>query len=334
MKYLVIIEWGGKPPPNKWYRRLRALATLSARDGDAGERASDAQDAHLGFVVQEGIILCVSRSLARTIAALATQGIEINGEIVAPSAVLMAEAELVAFKPASEDYRALERLEMVASRRGPRKPKEWVVTCYEEAETVGIRSIAPVACPNCGATHIHHRAGLVNRFADPGGDILTAWVRMRFSNGRWERNIEGGDELPPDTVRIAHRQEHEFVESLKGSPLLSQFDGLSRHRAFQLLDAALIARVHTDVATRLRARMKAATRLLEMGESSMAVGALAEGDVVDMLDVAVVLGADTAATLLVSRISKAEMVAPKVEKRSQVRFVAPQSPTSRRVAAH
>lgn len=294
---IVVVDWGGAPAPQKWYRRLEKLFSLSARKASA--------TADEAVMVQEGVVLCRSHSLARTIAALATQGVEVQRKtkygsrlkVCKPASVTIGEVELEDFEVGTAEYRALGRMEEVFSRTGKKKNREWTVTCYEEMAAHVHTTHAVVNCPVCGGTNIKHREGVERRYADPGGDVVLAWLRLRFAGGRWEPP-QPGTELPPEVpAAITEPEEKKFVEALRTSPLRAQLERVSRDRAFTLLDAALVARVHWDSARRLSARLAALAALLQAQERPDlgCISVVEQPGVIDVLDVAGPLGPEAAA---------------------------------------
>lgn len=302
-RWIVIVEWNGQKPPNQWYRTLVRLAGLDIRLDPVRTGVSTASAlAEFGVVVQEGAILCASYSLARTIAGYAKTGIVVdhkNGssEVVKPQTVMLAEALVEDFVMTNADSETLGRMRSVFGKRGNRGAAvDYAVTCFEEMITHYHSASSVVNCPHCLATQVRWRLGDPNRFADPGGDLLMAWMRTRFATGRWEPPMDG-DALPPEQINFSVSSEQEFASNLLNAPILEQISGLDRAEAMRVLDAAFVARLYWNDERRMKIRLEGITKLWQsQGIPNVEGVNLAEQSQPDLFD-AGLIGADRLAGL-------------------------------------
>lgn len=326
--HIVLLEWGGEKPPSTWYRRLEAMAGIKVREqaaedtGDLGLLMGRSGPREIGVVVQEGAIVCASYTLARTIHAMAQQGIDVvkaDGTVltVRPQAAYLGEVEIDECGVSENDRLALARMQAIYGKRGKRGPElEFAVTCMEEMVTHNVATHAVANCPRCGGVQIHARPGHATRVADPvGDDVLTAWIRLRFGqSGAWEKpEVDPAGAEPTSALAaigmIAELDERLFVLNLDGSLLQKQIDtvaGADREFAMRLYDAAFIGRLYWSAERRLNARLAAVTRYFQLGSTDVAGISLAELPQPDLFDVAPLLGADTAATLMSTCVARAK----------------------------
>jgi len=333
--YGVIIEWDGQSPPGKWYRIVHQLTgfTVRARDtatplagvaprtfytvdgdilNDVAEVSGgsfDPRSNDFGGIAQEGMIILASYSLARALYLLLQEGIKTThkGEKIAvrPSNVFFATMTIEeAFSASEADAVALNRIRETLGRRGKRPaPQQFVITCYEDVHTYGVEAHAAIRCPKCGGQHIRPRLGEVVAYKDPGGDIIKAWLRMRFGFGHWENTGVGSIEPPLlSDIKIADMDELALIKTMTSAPLIQQIKGLNRSDQFAVLDAVLIARLRVSDERRTKARMEALAKFFIMGGSPMDVS-LSEGDL-DLFDATIVMKDDFTASTQIPTLDK------------------------------
>lgn len=310
----VLLEWDGEAPPSLWYRRLEAIAGITVRKNDGNKSVSALVRRANGneTIAQEGNVICSSYSLAREIATLA-QGI--MDEIAAEWArdpekiaegrtyagrVLLTKLEIDwDFAPDEQDAAILQRMERVLSKKGKKPPaSDYVVTCFEEAKSHYVSASTVVNCPCCSGVQIRSRLGGQNHFADPGGDIIEAWTRMRFATGKFEVPY-AGSELPPvmSEINILFDNEREVAQFMTFSPIAEQIKRLDRAEAMEILDAILAARLYWSLGRRSEIRLQAVTAYLTSNMDVTGI-MLAEMPTFDLFDCAPILGAQYAASLM------------------------------------
>lgn len=249
--WIVLIEWDGKQPPSKFYRRMEGLSFKVRGDKEISPLAR--RDSGRGVIFQEGAILTASESQARTIATIATDEGAKN--------VSVGQARFSDnFIPSRADVEVLNRINSIMGRRGPKPPAEiWTVSCMECAHAVPTETHQPINCPNCGGLLIHARRGTAVTFADPGGDVFTAWLRTRFAGPHWEpAKIDGSGMTAPVVHEIYSDRERETAELIKSSPVVGLLGRMGREMAFQFLDAIFISRAYSSLEKRLNKRMETA----------------------------------------------------------------------------
>lgn len=288
---------------------LKDLETPEEVDSPESVFAKRAND--FGGIAQEGAIIVASYSLARLLFFILDRGVPVTIRktketvYIRPANVYLMEIkvkETVARLPADEA--ALRRVENTIGKRGRKPPVAWwAVTCYEDMTTYPIEAPEIVRCPHCGGQHIRARSGTLGHYADPGGDVLTAWGRTRFGQGHWEYAGEGSD-LAPELGEIKDGTERAYVDALATSPLLTQISHLSRGDQFAILDAALTARTRWLEERREEARANALAAYMLRGGSILDVE-VAEGDP-DLFDAAGPLGETFVAQLMVDYVKRHE----------------------------
>lgn len=331
--YGVIIEWGGQEPPGKWYRTMRHLTGFSVRSRKVGKAlggvaprtvltvpgdladdlakvgmnfvagaSDDPRSNDFGGIAQEGAIIVASYTLARTLYLLLDEGFTItdHGEevLMKPEKVYFMTLTIEdSFGPSPADAMAMARIRATLGKRGPRpKEKPYAITCYECQFTYGLEVHAVLRCPKCGGQHIRPRQGQIAAYADPGGDLVGAWLRTRFGNGHWEFGGWGTTPAPEAAaIKISDPDELGFVRTLVASPLLGQLAGLERAEQMAVLDAAMTIRLRWQPARRSLARTEALVQYFILGGSHLAVK-LAEGKTFDMFDAAGIMGKDFVAS--------------------------------------
>lgn len=303
-KYIVIIEWGGQAPPNRWYSWLYKLASLHVRTGQTTFVQADEEEeisvlaqraTEKGVIAQEGAIICASESLANTIANLAAKGLKVSkrgkpDEIIKPRDVLVGPFTPRAAVATPQDEEALARISAGFGRKGrkPTQTETFTVCCMEERRTYLIEGHTAVNCPSCGCTNVKITRGTPVNYKDPGGSIFEAWLRTRFAVGQFFVPLAGGEMEPPATPKITDLDATQFIANLIASPLLQQIATVAdREDAFQILDAAYIARNHIGGEQRLRQRVEAATIYLRAGGNPMTIALGEAPDRYDLLDAAI-----------------------------------------------
>lgn len=261
--YAIIVEWDGVKPPSKYYRRLKEVAGLRVRDtvvkGKTDSPSLLAQRmATDGVIAQEGAIFVSKYSVARALAGFISNGIEVAGKegtkVYRPASVFVAESHIFSFTMSEADRMVLKGIETRFSKRG--RPQttaiegSWVLTCYEEMISYEIEGARPHSqCPHCGGYQVSVRPGKTIQVSDPGGDVLDAWIATRFQSGHWEpADLVGHAPTAPAVTKFSNDSESGVVAALRDSLLVEQVNvaGLSRERAFQVFDAALVQRVWWD----------------------------------------------------------------------------------------
>lgn len=305
---LVLIEWDGKIPPTQWYDRLNKMAGFRVRTKEQLKQGADPnlgvwalRGKQQGFVAQEGLIVCASESLARTIAGMAEGTLAKDpktGALSPPANVMLVlDADLTEFVATPDDRKALSRVQAVLGKRGRKSgnPVPYIVTCMEELASHRVEAYDVSNCPNCSGTRIKVRLGNTLGFADPGGLIFDAWVRTRFAHGVFEIPLDGKI-TPPKSPALTEGDEIKFVNNLSSAPILAKLQTLPRAEAFTIMDAIFAARLYWDKDRRNESRLKTLTEFFRIGGSPVGI-VLYEGDKPDWFDVAGPLGPEKAAAL-------------------------------------
>ena len=332
--YGIIIEWDGQSPPGKWYRTLQQLTgfTIRARNTAAplagvapktyytvaGDILNDIAEVggtfdprsnDFGGIAQEGMIILASNSLARALCLMLQRGIRITKKkdaetvYIKPSSVFFSTMTIESFSASEADEVALARIQSTLSQRGRRPaPQQFAITCYEDVRTYGVEAHAAIRCPKCGGQHIRPRLGEIVAYKDPGGDLIKAWLRLRFGYGHWENTGEGEVEPPAlNDIRIKDQDELALVKTLASAPIIKQMQGLSRADQLAVLDAVMIARLRVSDERRTKARMEALASFFIMGGSPMDVS-LSEGDL-DIFDTTIIMGKDFSASTMLKHLT-------------------------------
>lgn len=299
MSYVVIMEWDGEKPPNTYYNRLRKMG-LIVRGKDPQKEMTPLQrraQQEGAVIAQEGAIITASRSLAREIAALATEEGARSVQIV--------EGEPIDYYMDAADVQVMNRVEAIYGRRGrPSGEKvKWTVTCMEEAKTYPANNeeYAVINCPFCSGLVTRSRQGEPDIWKFPdSGDVFDGWVRHRFVHGEFEVPNEGGSE-PPVDVNIQHKLEAATVEIMRNSAgFREQIGKMPRNMAAKVCDAVLCARTHLPVEDRKDRRLRSAIYLFERGVDPTKVSLIERVKEVDILDAGAVIKSDNAAQIWLS----------------------------------
>jgi len=185
--WMVVIEWDGDKPPTSFYNRVRKLTSGVRQTDKVGSPFSRRAEVDVRAVhMQEGAILCMSKSLARALALLAQEYGAINVDV----------AEVKNLSPVvatEEDLQALQRIRNTLGRRGrpPRKYRRWkTVTCYEEIVSRHYETDDDIInCEVCGSLDITVTYPNVIAGADDVGEtffrefedetLFDTWMRLR-----------------------------------------------------------------------------------------------------------------------------------------------------------
>lgn len=294
--WIVLIEWDGKQPPTKFYRRMKGLSFSVRGDKEVSPLAR--RDTGKGVIFQEGAILTTSHSQATLIATIATEEGALN--------VSVGQAKLQDnFIPSREDLQVLNRINQVMGKRGPKPPSEmWTVSCTECAQATTVETPHPINCPNCGGMLIHARRGGAITFADPGGDVFEAWLRTRFAGPHWEPTAVNGKGVPAPVVdEIYSDKERETAVLLKAAPVMAQLRTMGREVAFEFLDAMFVNRSYRSNEKRLNRRMEVAVEFFKRN-GNPADFRLTEPPQPDLVDAAGVVGINEVVTWLLQFCQK------------------------------
>ena len=295
--YLVAIEWDGKQPPSKWYRRLEGFGLRVSGSKDLGpvqRRAASSTyegKAVTAVIYQEGAIMVSSYSLARALADYANFLGAVN--------VRIAQMDMMdQFEKTRADAQIMNRIESVFGRRGrPPEPVKWAVTCQECMSVTSQEVPAVVNCANCGGLRINSRKGQAVVYADPGGDVFTAWLRTRFSGPHWEPVEISQDGTEAPALELCNYDDKDAVIALENAPALDIIRKMDRASAFLFLDAIYANLSFYSPEERSAHRIKAAVKYYQLGATSLV--AIDEGEAPDLLTAAGPLAAQyVAATLL------------------------------------
>lgn len=313
--HMVVIEWDGTGSTTQWYRRMHKLAgRVRGEEGtqfmSALERrisqdmvefetiSGATETASRGVIIQEGCILCKSKSLADTLAVYARD--EVGDKLVEAGKprpiVMVGTAELSAdFVANQRDTSTVRQIEKVLGKRGKRPEEaQHVVTCHEDLDVFVINEAKGhvINCPGCGGVKINTREGSPRKFYDDGGDIFDLWIRTRFFGAHWEPcSLTDNPDDPAAPARNVTDigKGEEIVERIEASPTLledinhiAKVDG--RDQALLVLDAIFIGRLSHDHGYRQEKRIAAITTYLQQGGNLTGI-AMAETPTPDILDV-------------------------------------------------
>lgn len=325
--HLVVAEWDGKKPPNRFYQR-RSRMGINVR-GDDPKKKKSILERRMTFVeetddgkfmksmndlgggaviVQEGTVLCESYSLARQYAALSME--EGARLVLGPLSVNIDESSL--FTLEQGDIDSLSRLHSVHGKKGrPTGDKhDFVVCCMEEAKSYIVPDVRDVTnCPNCHGANIRRRMGNAipsfqpyprKKVVDPF-DLFGYWVATRFTQGVYETpktDIMG--KKPPkleDTV-ITFEKEHDLMNLIQGSQEFMALIGkLSPQTGLDLLDGAFCSRNFTPKNHRQKLRLSIITECLSQGADPKKVQMNEKPKTLDVIDCAAVVGSQSVVSI-------------------------------------
>jgi hypothetical protein len=255
------------------------------------------------IVLQEGAILCPSRSTAMALAAYARD--EIGPTLARVPVVTVGEYTFARdWVIDRETASAFAKVNAVFSRKGRRPAaRQYVVTCVECLTTDVIETHAPTICPACSGIKIHWRVGETSpHFTDDGRDVIDLWVASRHAgtNAHMEASTlvdEFGPTKLPATasVNVAGREQR-VVDEIARSPLADTLRKMPRIEALTVLDAVIAARAYAPAAHRQKARAQTVTKLFTqaIGRGDTPPPVIIGEIVPDLLDAAHLLGEDAA----------------------------------------
>ena len=295
--YIVIIEWDGKIPPTPYYHRIRAMTggVRGNKDTSVVTRRASTGDAQVsGIVLQEGVIVTPSKSLARVIAATA----ERYGAVV----VHLGEVSLSPFFGLDDqDKVAMARVDEAYGKRGrPHGPVNWMVSCFEEMKSYYVENKSYVpSCPRCGgfsvSTYPVKAPIRYNYVIEKGGEqsLINYWTVTRFGSGKFILPINPGrtDDVYPEnvissnelhktpinelkknvtTVRIKDELDAEIADMIRSSKLASKFDKADvgdqiGDTALFVFDGLFASFRYRSEDERSRQRIKSVMRIMEKG---------------------------------------------------------------------
>lgn len=304
---IVVIELDGFKPTGTYYNRLRELGVAAGRLDDETKaslgdplirrsfKTRSGEDA--GTVVQEGVVICHSESLANQVARLATE--------YGAKHVLVGTTTLETFSLQSQslqDSQITQRIENLLSRPGRRPDQlfDWVVTCFEECVTYKVEQRKYiVSCPGCRGLNIRARKGKPIELAIPDGDLFKAWIRHRFASGQFE--IPLADTKQPPDYNLIHIQQEDkqFTEIIEKSiSVVSLLEKMpQRVHAFEILDALFASRSAYSQNARNEARLRVSMKLMEEGVNPSMFSITEPRNEVDLIDVSSVIGTDETVAL-------------------------------------
>ena len=142
------------------------------------------------------------------------------------------------------------------------------------------------------------RKGDLITYADPGGPVLKAWLRTRFSGSHFEPKDLTGDTAAPDLPRIGSQKDQEIVDLMAASPnLWPLLDTMDRDMALDYLDAIYLTRRYGRQEDRDRRRAEITVQYL-MRVNDPVNAPLVEGDP-DLVDASGIISEDSIVQWLV-----------------------------------
>lgn len=291
--YQVIIENDGKKPSGTFYGRLARLG-LSVRGnksvGVINRRTVKEGSAEGSIIVQEGVILCPSFSLAQQIAHWASD----EG-----ATVLIGTAELEMFRPTVEDNEAFLFLDAKVAKRGPKNKIPELLVCLEEARSYLVEN-GEILCPHCRASAVDKFPYSAEFSVEYQDDKTTYenWLLTRFSTSTftipmWASSVTKGNKPGFYAVRSGEKVYGEVI-----ADRLAQLFGIDL--CFRYLDAVYIANNKISDERRMQSRARSLVAYLQRGGDPTAYQITNPSP--DILDAGAVVGADTAASLALQMI--------------------------------
>jgi hypothetical protein len=284
--YQVIIENDGKKPSGTFYGRLARLG-LSVRGnknlGVITRRTVKEGSAEGSIIIQEGVILCPSYSLAQQIAHWASD----EG-----ATVLIGTAELEMFRPTVEDNEAFLHLDAKVAKRGPKNKAPELLVCLEEAKSYLVEN-GEILCPHCRASAVEKYPYSDEFIVEYQDDKTTYenWLLTRFCTGTfiipsWASSVTKGNKPIQYTA-----QGKVYGENI--ADRLAQLFGVDL--CFRYLDSIYICNNRIGDERRIQSRARALVAYLLRGgdPATYQITSLTP----DILDAGAVAGADTAASL-------------------------------------
>lgn len=293
--YTVTIEWDGEKPPTTFYNRLKKLglyvrgdkelSPLARRMRRAEERNTTNETIGKAVIVQEGIVVCESESLAREIFLLA--------RYLGARVVQLNRSYSVDFVQSAEDAQIYEKLESTFGKRGrPSTPvADWVVTCMEQCcSTFDVPQARDVvSCPSCNGLRVKTRIGTLSSYKFPEsseGSLIERWIRHRFVRREFEVPGDNSVDTPNQTSGDIHLdKERKVVEMMENSPaFLQDLGALPENVAIRVLDGVFTARTYASADDRKESRLRTCLLLYEKGVDTMDVSLLEDANSVELID--------------------------------------------------
>ena len=325
--HMVVAEWDGKKPPNRYYQRRKRIG-LNVRGDDLkkeksilerrmsfvkeeedGKFKKSMSDLGGGAVIdQEGTILCESYTLAREIAALSME--EGARLVLGPLSVNIDESSLFTLEQGDIDM--LNRLHSVHGKKGrPTGDKhDFIVCCMEEARSFIVPDVRDVSnCPNCHGANIRRRMGdsitsyqpYPKKKTTDSFDLFGYWVATRFTQGVYEtpKTDVMGDKPPKiEDVAITSEKEHDLMNLVQNSQgFMDLIKKVSPQTGLDLLDGAFCSRNFTPKNHRQKLRLAIITECLAQGADPKKVQMNEKPDSLDVIDCAAVVGAQSVVSI-------------------------------------
>jgi hypothetical protein len=182
--YLVIVEWGGKRPPTRYYKRIRAVTTKLHGWQSNDHNIWAAPRGMQALTLQEGVFMCPDKRTALTIASWAKDGGAVFVEIMTAQHYDIQRVTVDDIKKVDEFTRALTR------RGRPAKPQYWTVYCIHQGQSYLSHEPRALKCPDCGSLMVRVEQGKPKYYKRPkagsGADeIFEYWKNTRFAKGKY-----------------------------------------------------------------------------------------------------------------------------------------------------
>jgi len=259
--WVVIHENDGMKPKTQFYAK-RALLTGSKvkYDGvksDADMRPGDIDSRWIGTLVQEGVVLTESKTMAYAVARLATD-YDIERVYVGEIPDLQPyDAELI-------DPVITAALEKLGKAGRPPPAQDWTVTCVECADTHLAIASTPLRCPGCGGLNISYRIGKREPFPtlQPRQHIRKYWLRSRFFTGAFEVPVCWDSEGTPAITPVTG-PEKSTAEWVASGTIPQQHaripEGRHAPSVLRFMDYAFLSKGYVPDVDRKKARLRAIT---------------------------------------------------------------------------
>lgn len=203
---VVIIEWNGKKPSSTFYNRLHAYGLYSRQPSSnseefsllewrANRQGSNKRESKRGLILQEGLIVVNSLTLAEDIARWAKN--ENKAALVQIGHMTVSD-----FTMTERDFQVFDKLQQAVSKRGPKVVGDagsYAVTCFDDVKTYSIQAESlPVMCPTCGGSNVQSRMGqlhIYQQYDERHDDKYLYWMGTRFGEGSFEVPVLKANEV-------------------------------------------------------------------------------------------------------------------------------------------
>lgn len=289
MQHVLTIEWDGKPPSSTYYKRVRDGLGLHVR-GDKKlsplvRRAAETEHG-TGVFVQEGCLVCASKSLARAVASYAASD---GAKLIM---IGTANGEFEPFQMTDEDVRVMAQIESVLGRRGRPTGETFdiVLTCLECCNSFQFYDVEKlVNCPTCHGVNVRKRVGQMHAYRPPSDteDPFAYWQRTRFASSHYELAGLNGAE-PPASVSTYLPNEKRAVDLIAASTqFLAEIVQAAGNvdTAVRWLDYVFTARCYCTSDERLMARTQAIMKLVQIGYKTSGLSLAEDDDQLDLFDI-------------------------------------------------